>query len=111
MNNLSLKIGGTEVPVPTTVKHISEKAGSFGEGLISLFIELLIVVAIILALFFLVWGGIQWTISGGEKQKVQTARNTIVFSVIGLVLVFLAIFIINIVGQFFGVNLFGDLLK
>lgn len=111
MYNLSLKIGGTEIPVPTTVEHISKKAGSFGEGLISFFVYLLMFGAIILALFFLVWGGVQWILSEGDKQKVDAAKKTITFSVIGLVLVLLAIFAVNIIGAFFGVDLFGKLLK
>lgn len=68
-------------------------------------IKYLYIGAVILALFFLVWGGIDWITSGGDKQKLQSARQKIVFAIIGLVLAFLAFFIINLISNFFGINL------
>ncbi|MBI4080144.1 MAG: hypothetical protein HY430_00030 [Candidatus Levybacteria bacterium] len=62
-----------------------------------------IVIAIIIALFYLIWGGIKWITSGGDKEKVSTARNQIISVVVGLILVFLSWFIINFILQvFFG---------
>lgn len=57
--------------------------------------------AIIIALGFLIYGGIKWIVSGGEKAAVEEARNHIIAALIGLVVVFLSYFIINIVVQFF----------
>lgn len=66
----------------------------------------IIVVAILVALFFLIWGGIKWVISGGDKAKVDAARQTIVAAVVGLIIVFLAWFIMNLITQvFFGTNI------
>ena len=58
------------------------------------------VVAVILALGFLVYGGIRWITSGGDKTGVETARNTIIAAIIGLIVVFLAYVILNLVLQF-----------
>ena len=65
------------------------------------------VIAILVALFFLIWGGIKWITSGGDKGGVESARNQIVAAVIGLVIVFLAFFILNLVLQLFGLSLFS----
>ena len=74
-------------------------------------ITILFIVAVVLALGFLIYGGIKWIISGGDKTKVEAARGTIVAALVGLVLVFLAYFVLNIIGNFFGLNLFdGDLI-
>lgn len=83
--------------------------GSTGVGpLITSIINLLFVAAIILALGFLVYGGIKWITSGGDKGKVDAARGMIVAALVGLVLVFLSYFIINLAGQFFGVGSITD---
>ncbi|MCL5970204.1 MAG: pilin [Patescibacteria group bacterium] len=62
---------------------------------------LLFVIAVLIALGFLIWGGIKWITSGGDKSGVESARNHIVAAIVGLVIVFLAFFIVNIVAGFF----------
>jgi hypothetical protein len=57
-----------------------------------------------LALFFLIWGGIRWITSGGDKGKVEEARKHIVAAIIGLVVAFLAYFIIQIILTIFGLG-------
>ena len=65
------------------------------------------VIAILIALFFLIYGGIKWITSGGDKAGVEAARNQIIAAVIGLIIVFLSFFILNLVLQFFGLSLFS----
>ncbi len=78
--------------------------GNFGQILGQL-ITLIFVVSVIAALFYLVWGGFKWLTSGGDKTAVQTAREHIVAAIIGLVIIFLAYFILNVlVGFFTGKN-------
>ncbi len=69
--------------------------------LIGTLLQLFFVLAIVAALLFLVWGGFKWITSGGDKGKVTEAREHIVAAIIGLVVVFLAFFIINILIGFF----------
>lgn len=59
------------------------------------------IVAIIFALGYLIWGGIKWITSGGDKTSVETARNHIVAAIIGLIIVFLSYFILNLIVFFF----------
>lgn len=80
-------------------------AGGFG-NIVGSVITILFIIAVIVALAFLIWGGIKWIISGGDKSAVESARNTIVAAVVGLIIVFLAYFILNIITNFFlGTNL------
>lgn len=62
-------------------------------------ITLLFVVGIIVALAFLIYGGIKWIISGGDKAAVDAARKHIVAAIIGLVIVVTAFVILNFVFQ------------
>ena len=65
--------------------------------LIAFIINALIVVGIVLSLIFLIYGGIRWILSGGEKGKVDAARSAIVAAIVGLIIVILAWVIINTV--------------
>ena len=76
---------------------------------ISRTIIIILVVAAIIALFFLIWGGIKWILSGGDKGKVEAARNTIIAAIIGLIITFLAFFILSFVFQLFGLGGITDL--
>lgn len=59
------------------------------------------IISIIIALAFLIWGGIKWVTSGGEKGGVEEARNHVIAAVVGLIIVFLSYFILNLVVYFF----------
>jgi len=76
-------------------------------AIIGFVITIAFVIAILVALLFLVWGGIKWITSGGDKGGVEAARNQIVAAVIGLIVVFLAFFILNLVLTLFGLSLFN----
>ncbi|GEM_PF-674163 len=69
-------------------------------------ITLLFVIAIIGALIFLIWGGVSWITSGGDKEKLDKARKTIIFAIIGLIVVLLSFVIMNFIGNIMGVKTF-----
>lgn len=68
-------------------------------------VTIILIIAVVIALFFLIWGGVRWITSGGDKGKVEGARNTIVAAIIGLIIAFLAYFILQVVLGFFGLSL------
>jgi hypothetical protein len=70
-------------------------------------IVLVLVVAAIIFFFMLVFGGVKWITSGGDKGQTEAARNQITAALIGLVIVFSAWAILQIVGAFFGIDLFN----
>lgn len=74
-------------------------------NIISALIRLLLVVAAIVFFFMLVLGGIQWILSGGDKQKTEAARNQITAALVGLVVVFSAWAIAQLINALFGVNI------
>mgnify|MGYP001611200658 CR=1 FL=1 len=67
-------------------------------------VTLLLTVAVVVSLVFLIYGGIRWVISGGDKTAVENARNTIVAAIIGLVISLAAFFILNIIAQMLGIR-------
>jgi len=51
----------------------------------------------IIAGIMIVWGGIQYITSVGDSQKATKAKNTLLYSIVGLVIVILAATIVNTV--------------
>ncbi len=77
-----------------------------GEDIIQLIINLLFVFGILATLISILSSGIQWIISTGEKQKVQNARNRLIYSIVGLLIIFAAFLIINFIFTLMGKELF-----
>ena len=46
------------------------------------------------ALLFIIFGGFRYIISMGNPESVEKARNTVVYAILGLVLIFLAYLIV-----------------
>jgi len=76
-------------------------------GLIAALIKLIMIVAAVIFFFILVIGGIRWIASGGDKAQTEAARNQITAALIGLIIVFAAWAIAQLIGVFFGVNIFN----
>ncbi len=54
-----------------------------------------------LAVIMIIYSGIQYVISAGDSGKVAKAKNTLTYSIVGLVIAFLAYAIVNwVIGQF-----------
>ncbi|OGG01628.1 hypothetical protein A2Z33_07625 [Candidatus Gottesmanbacteria bacterium RBG_16_52_11] len=69
---------------------------------VSSVIGFMTVVASIWFLLQLLIGGINWISSGGDKGKLQSARDRITNAMIGLIIVVAAWAILAVAGQFFG---------
>lgn len=102
---LSLKIPGSnqEIVPPSGVP--SGGLSGDGGGVIGLGIFIFLMIAAVLSLAYLIWGGMNWTMSGGDKTKLESARKTIIYAIVGLALCFLSFFIIGLFGSLFGINL------
>lgn len=106
MTYLSLSIpgtGGNSVPI-SPPPGIPAGSTITLSKVISLGVQYLIIAAIGLALFFLIWSGFDWMSSSGDKEKLAKAQQKLIFSIIGLIVVFLAFLIINLITYFFGVG-------
>lgn len=71
-------------------------------GLIVSAVQFILILAFLLAFAFLVFGGIKWIISGGDKAGTEAAKGTLTAALIGLIVVLVAWALINFLGSFFG---------
>jgi hypothetical protein len=75
-------------------------------GIVAGAIRFILVIAALVFFFILVIGGIKWIASGGDKAQTEAARNQITAALVGLVIVFAAWAIVQLINTFFGVNIF-----
>ena len=75
----------------------SDDATSLAQQLINVFLLLVGIVSVIM----IVLGGFNYVVSNGDANKIAAAKNTILYSVIGLIVAILASAIVNfVVDQF-----------
>jgi hypothetical protein len=95
--------GGDQVGAPKGVP--TADGGDALVNIISWSLNILLIVGIIATLFFLLWGGISWITSGGDRDKLDKARKTIIFAILGLTVVLLSFVIVQTVGSVLGLDL------
>ena len=74
-------------------------------GLVSAAVVLILVIAALVFFFMLIFGGIKYITSGGDKAQTEAARGTITAALIGLVIVFSAWAIITLINTFFAIDI------
>lgn len=71
-------------------------------NLINSVLTFVMLIAALLVFFYLIWGGIEWITSGGDKGKTENARNKITAAVIGIVILAASFAILQLVLYFLG---------
>ena len=85
--------------LPETVREANGCEGSEDKlpGIVINIINAIITVLGIVAVIFIIIGGVQYMTSTGDAPKVKKARDTILYAVIGLAVCVLAFIIVNFV--------------
>lgn len=84
------------VPAPSSVPQVA-----IDNALLTNVLNAVFIFAGMIAVIFIVIGGIQYSGSGGDPQKVTGAKNTLMYAIIGLIVVAFSLLIVNfVVGQF-----------
>ena len=89
------------VPQPDAVKITN--LGTLIGGVVGV----AILIAGLLAFVYLVWGGIEWISSGGDKAGMESARNRITAAFVGLGIVVAAWAVAKLMEAFFGISIFN----
>lgn len=67
------------------------------QALVKQFVNIFLFAVGALSVIMLIWGGIRYTTSAGDSNKVQAAKNTVLYAIVGLVIAILAYAIVNMV--------------
>jgi hypothetical protein len=85
----------------TVCKAATGKDADKAPDMIKIVINTLLYVLGIISVIMIVIGGIRYTTSNGDPSGLKTARDTIIYSVVGLVVAILSYSIVNfVVGRF-----------
>lgn len=111
MKNLlaeSTQIGGLTPPSEAFSKN-SELSANYAasnlEKFISNVVGALTVIASLFFIFYFVMGGLNWVTAGGDKGKVDKARDQMVQGVIGMIVIVISYGLLGVIGQFVGLDL------
>ena len=74
------------------------------EALISSAVNLVLIVASILFVFNFLIGGIKFMLSGGNKEKRDSAKRQLMNAILGIIIIFSSWAVLGFVGEFFGVD-------
>lgn len=104
---LSTALAQTNVQLNNVGAQFGTLTGISLGGLVSFAINAILVVAAIIFFFMLIFGGLQWIMSGGDKANTEAARSRVTAAIVGLVIVFSAWVIASLMGSIFGINIFN----
>lgn len=82
-------------------------ATNFGT-MFSSILNVVMLVAALLVFGYMIWGGVEWITSGGDKNKAEGARNKLTAAIIGLVIIAASYAVVTLVVQFLGFSDFND---
>lgn len=96
---LALTIPGEgQISAPTNIP-----SGVSLGSIITAFLGVFMTLGILIAIVFIAYGAILWITSGGDKTKVEKARKTLLYSVVGVIVIALSFVIINAISAVIGV--------
>lgn len=73
---------------------------------LSNFVSLIYIAATIVLVLMLIWGAWDWLTSGGDKEKLESAKKKLINAFIGIILFAVAFALLRIVGAFTGFTFF-----
>ncbi|MBP6913120.1 MAG: hypothetical protein KBC00_00730 [Candidatus Levybacteria bacterium] len=108
MKYLSLTLPGYgEVQTPENIPS----GASAPSDIISFGLGMIVVIGIIASLIFMLYAGVLWITSQGDKTKIDRARRTITYSIVGLIIILLSFTIVRIIGFILGAQVLQELGK
>ncbi len=99
-----------KITPPKELDPLIQKGGQ-GAGGISQFLTsavyLMFEIAVVAVTIYLVWGALEWIVSGGDKEALASARKRITHALVGLVLLAIIFAVLNVLNIFTGFEFFG----
>ena len=93
------------IPSANATTTLADISSNYSAGnMITTGVAIVVLVAIICAVLFIVWGGVMLILSGGKDEKVKPAINSIRYSVIGLIVIVIALFVAPKIVEFMGLE-------
>ncbi|MDO8621004.1 MAG: hypothetical protein Q7R31_01870 [Candidatus Levybacteria bacterium] len=92
--------GYPDIKVPSDIQNLS--GGAYGGSLITTALAILFVFGIVLTIILLIYSGIQWVTSEGDKQKIQAARSRLIYTIVGFLIIAGSLVIVSVIVRLLG---------
>lgn len=80
----------TEIKITKDDLNLSDAPDTVGSSQVETLLMTVYIIAGIVAVIAIIVGGVRYTTSGGDSSGVQAAKNTVMYAVVGLVVVIAA---------------------
>lgn len=92
---------GTNVPVDSTIcNSVNDESGDL-PNMLGVIINTLLILIGMVSVVMIVIGGFRYTLSRGEASEIKTAKDIILYAIIGLIVAVMAYAIVNFVLDWF----------
>jgi len=95
-----------------TVAETEQLVGANGQGpsdrfaaLMGSLLQAAMSIALLILLFYLIWGAFDWLTSSGDKGKLEAARNKMLHATVGIMLLAASISIFLFIQWFLGLSI------
>lgn len=89
--------GGSNLNVSGSADCQDPQAENKVNGIVTFIINIFSIIVAIIAVIMIIIGGVKYITSGGDSNNVTSAKNTILYAIIGLVIVALAQILVKFV--------------
>mgnify|MGYP001603397046 FL=1 len=80
-------------------------------GIVGAFLPYIFGIAGLILLFYLIWGGFSLMLSKGDQKAVEAAKGRITTAIIGFVIIFIAYWLVQLLGRILGVEQFNSIFQ
>ena len=98
MKLLALDLSNPDINPTARISSINQ--------IFSVLLNLALGIGVIIFLFYAIYGGWLWITAGGDAEKVKKAWGNFTYSILGLILIFISLFLTKIIGFIFKLKFF-----
>lgn len=105
---ITLTIPGTDgrqILPPENIPTLAPTGKLSAGGIFGWIISLLLLGAVLFSLGYIILGAINWITSQGDKQKIDSARRTITWALVGLIIAFMSLVSLKFISDVLGYDL------
>jgi len=82
---------------PASGNCTTSKGSASPESIVATVVNILSIVVGVIAVIMIIIGGIRFVLSGGDSNATNSARNTVLYALVGIVVVFMAQILVKFV--------------
>ena len=91
---------------PVLGPNLQKKTGlEFFQAFIPRLITLGLIIGVVVFLFIIIIGAIQWISSGGDKSALEASKSKITNALVGILVLFAVFAILKLIENFFGITI------